>query len=269
MTRSIALVAVALGIGAALAPGVAAAQVSDRWQFGAMLYGWFPSLSGTTTFPPQVASTDVSVDSDDILSNLEFVFMGTFEARKGRWGAFTDVIYMDLGGSKSQTREFSLGGAGVPADVSGNLDYDIKGWVWTLAGEYRVVADPGAGVDLFAGARYLDVEQTLDYRLEGAVDGIPVADRSGRRRVDAGNWDGIVGAKGRLSFGTERAWFVPWYVDVGTGESDLTWQAMGGLGYEFKWGDVVAAWRYLDYRIGEDIDRITFSGPAIAFAFRW
>ena len=32
------------------------------------------------------------------------------------------------------------------------------------------------------------------------------------------------------------------------GESELTWQAIGGIGYAFKWGQVVAAWRYLDYK---------------------
>jgi len=34
-----------------------------------------------------------------------------------------------------------------------------------------------------------------------------------------------------MAFGESRKWFVPYYLDVGTGESDLTWQAMGGIGY--------------------------------------
>jgi hypothetical protein len=44
---------------------------------------------------------------------------------------------------------------------------------------------------------------------------------------------------------------VPYYLDVGTGESDFTWQAMTGLGYSWKSVDVNAAWRYLDYDVGD------------------
>jgi hypothetical protein len=77
--------------------------------------------------------------------------------------------------------------------------------------------------------------------------------------------------RGRLAFGTNREWFVPYYVDVGTGNSDFTWQAIGGLGYAFKWGDVIAAWRYLDYNMksGSRIESMNFNGPAVAVAFHW
>ena len=34
-------------------------------------------------------------------------------------------------------------------------------------------------------------------------------------------WDGIIGAKGRLALGANRQWFVPYYVDVGTGAADI------------------------------------------------
>jgi hypothetical protein len=34
--------------------------------------------------------------------------------------------------------------------------------------------------------------------------------------------------KGR--FALDEHWFVPYYADLGTGESDLTWQIAGGIG---------------------------------------
>ena len=56
---------------------------------------------------------------------------------------------------------------------------------------------------------------------------------------------------------------MPYYVDVGTGDSDLTWQAIGGIGYAFSWGEVLAAWRYIDYKFnGNKIQDINFNGPA-------
>ncbi|MBK8890533.1 MAG: hypothetical protein IPN75_09085 [Dechloromonas sp.] len=38
---------------------------------------------------------------------------------------------------------------------------------------------------------------------------------------------GIVGAKGRVKLG-ESNWFVPFYVDVGGGDSVTTWQTAAG-----------------------------------------
>jgi hypothetical protein len=64
-------------------------------------------------------------------------------------------------------------------------------------------------------------------------------------------------------------WFVPYYLDVGTGESRLTWQILGGIGYAFNWGDVTATWRYLDYnnKAGKPIQDLNMNGPQIAFVF--
>jgi len=60
-------------------------------------------------------------------------------------------------------------------------------------------------------------------------------------------------------------------VDVGTGESDLTRQGVGGLGYSFHWGDVLATWRYLDYKFksGKKVADLSFNGPMIGVGFRW
>lgn len=41
--------------------------------------------------------------------------------------------------------------------------------------------------------------------------------RTGSSEVKVNYTDGIVGAKGRLSFGAENRWYVPYYADIGTG----------------------------------------------------
>ena len=99
----------------------------------------------------------------------------------------------------------------------------------------------------------------------------PAAGPLRQPEAKAQNWDAIVGVKGRLTFGAERKWFVPYYLDVGTGESDLTWQAMGGIGYSFGWGDVVGSWRHLDYKMksGDAIQSMNFNGPSLAAVFHW
>jgi hypothetical protein len=263
------IAAAVLTAAAVLLPATAGAQSSDDWQFGASIYGWFPTLKGTTTFPAPAGGSDITVDAADIVNDLKFVMMGSFEARKGRWGGFTDLIYMDLGNTKSQTRNFQLGRQQVPADVSGQLTLDMKSTIWTLAGEYRAVADSDLQLDAFLGARMIDVDQTLTYALSGNVGAIALPDRSGNRKVSLKNRDGIVGVKGRYSFGDERRWFVPFYGDIGTGGSSSTYQLMSGIGYAFEWGEIVGQWRYLHYDFGSAIDTLSFNGPAVAFNFRW
>ena len=96
-------------------------------------------------------------------------------------------------------------------------------------------------------------------------------ERNGDKEVDATNWDAIVGLKGIYRFGENGRWNVPFYVDVGAGDSDLTWQAAIGIGYSFHWGDLIAMWRYLDYNFksGEPINDMTFNGPMFGVKFRW
>jgi hypothetical protein len=255
----------------AAVPITASAQASDNWQFSASLYLYLPTISANTNFPVSGGGGNVGIDGDKILDSLRTVFMGSFEARKGVWGGFTDVMFVDLGQSKSGSREVRIGGNQIPVGASANLDYDFKGTVWTLAGTYRAVTDPRQPLDVFAGARMLNVKQTLAWRFGGNVGSIPLAARAGTGEVTVQNWDAIVGVKGRWSFGAERKWFVPYYLDMGTGESSFTWQAMTGVGYSFGWGDVVGSWRYLDYQMksGNLVDSINFNGPAVSAVFHW
>lgn len=81
----------------------------------------------------------------------------------------------------------------------------------------------------------------------------------------------MVGVKGRHALGEGRKWFVPYDLDLGTGESQRTVQAMGAVGYAFGWGDVVGAWRHLDCQMksGNPVKDLTFNGPLISAAFHW
>jgi hypothetical protein len=265
LRRSLVALAAILAI-----PATGHAQQADAWKWQAAIYGYFPDLGGTSTFPQAAAGSDVTIDSSKIIDALKFTFMGSLEASNGRWGMLTDVIYMDLGGSKSGTRDFTLGGLPLPGGAAANAHYDLKGWAWTLAGTWRLSSDPASPADLIAGARMLDIQQTLRWEITGNTGIIPLPGRTGEAKTDLNNWDAIVGVKGRFALGGGK-WFVPYYADIGTGESKLTWQAMAGLGYSFGWGDIVAAWRYIDYdmKSGKNIESLTFNGPAIAAVFRW
>jgi len=246
------------------------ASETEPWQFGVSIYGWFPDITGTTAFEPS-GGGDFEIDIEDILDNLEFTLMGTFDVRKGRWGILTDLIYMDVGASESGTRDASIGRREIPVNASADIDLDLESWVWTLAGYYRAVDQPGLTLDVLLGARYLDMEQKVEWDITGDVGPVAIPDRSGKVKESLSNWDALIGVRGRFAFGADYAWFVPYYLDVGAGDSDLTWQGFVGIGYAFRWGEVVAAWRYLyyDFPSSKAIDDMSFSGPLIGVTFRW
>jgi hypothetical protein len=270
--RHVATVAMFVTIAAgALSPACASAQaLSDEWKFRASVYMWMPEISGGANFPSG-ATADFDLKFHTIFDHLKMAGMGSIETQKGRWGAFTDVLYMNLGGSKATTRNLTVDGVPVPVEADVNANVGIKAWIWTLAGSYRIQAEPDSTFDVFAGARMLWLQPTLGFDIKTNVGPLAGPEREGSLSVTGRNWDAIVGAKGRVGFGTNREWFIPYYVDIGTGQSDLTWQAAAGIGYAFSWGEIVATWRYLDYKQKSDakLNGLTINGPLVGVAFRW
>jgi hypothetical protein len=278
MKRMLVATAAALCASAALVPVHAVAQtpddwqLSDSWRFGAAVYAWLPNVRLKATLPPTGPITDTRIEFNKVLEHLMMGFAGGLEAQKGRWGAFTDVMYMRLGDTPSKTRDFSLGTGPLPADVSAAVTVDeMKATIWTLAGSYRAVANPELVLDVLAGARLFDVSVNQSWKLTGNIGPIPLPGRSGSGEVSSTRWDAVIGARGRLALSADHRWFVPYYLDVGTGDSKLTWQALGGIGHAFSWGDVTASWRYLAYDNKSDkaIQNASMSGPNIAFVFHW
>ena len=244
-------------------------ELSDEWHFAATVYGWFPDIGGTTRFPAGASSIDVDIHT--ILDHLKFTAQGSFEMQKGHWGAFTDLVYLDVGDSKSQTRGITIGGQALPGGIQASADFDLKSVIWTLAGSYRSVGSSAATVDWLAGARLASFKQELQWNFTGNFGPITPPPRSGSRSASVDQWDAIVGVKGRYAFGADHKWNIPFYFDIGTGESDVTWQAMLGFGYAFGWGDAGIAWRYLSYDLksGGPIHDMNLNGPALGATFRW
>ena len=261
------LAAPALAAALAVAgPAAAQTQGADAWQFELSIYGWFPGISGTSNFPANRGGASVDVSMGDVLDALEFAFFGTFEARRGLWGVWTDLAYANLSSSHGTTLTVYPPGLS-PVKVQADADLDVKTWIWTTAGLYRLKNDHEGTMDLLFGARLLDLDNTLGW--SAAAPG-PIA-RSGRMEVAESYWDGIVGLKGRALLGEERKWFLPFYVDVGIGQSRLTWQLNAGLGYTFDWGSVLATWRYMDYEFksSSHVQDLSFNGPTLGVLFKF
>jgi hypothetical protein len=250
--------------------GVTAAQAADEdWQFRASIYGYFPSIGGETNFPAGAGEIDIA--AEDLIENAKFVSMASFEAQHERWGAFVDAIYMNIGDSVSATTSLGAGQVPLPPGVTADASLDIEAWVVTTAANYRALATPQATFDVFAGARLLDAKSDLDWSFNVDLSPFGGPPQRGSAEASDDKLDAIVGVKGRFEFGADGRWFIPYYLDAGAGDSDLTWQAALGFGYSMTHGEVFAAYRHLDYDLGPDsaIANLDFDGPAIGVAFRW
>ncbi|MCC6609070.1 MAG: hypothetical protein IT515_05270 [Burkholderiales bacterium] len=276
------LLTAALAASALLAPLSASAQApSDRWTFSVMPYLWLPSVDGKLRYgPPAVgsATANVSIDASNLLDNLAFALMINGEARKDRWLIFTDLIYLDFSKSGSTVHSVDFNPGPGPVNIftstlNAGTESSLRGDLWTLVGGYAAIQEPRASLDVIGGFRYLHLNADTDWRLTVDVTG-PAGTRPFSRVGSVGKsddvWAAIVGAKGRAKLGASD-WFVNYYADLG-GASDLfTWQGAAGIGYAFKWGDIVFDYRYLYYRQsgGKLIDDMSFGGFALGANFRF
>ena len=240
-----------------LAQGESSAP-QDEWQFSAAIYLWGADISGKT-----IGGSEVEVRFSDLVDNLEMAFMGAFAARKNNWSFLTDVIYLDLGVNSTADLSIPIGPNPVPVTTTTNLD--LQGWILQFAGGYNLYSEGKSKLDLVGGVRFLDLSMDLFLELQSLGPG---QSRTISESLTA--WDGIVGLKGQASLG-ER-WYLPYYVDVGAGDSKLTWQATAGIGYRAgRVWNLALVYRHLEWDHDSTlvIDEINFSGPTLGVIFRW
>jgi hypothetical protein len=233
-------------------------STQDQWQFSAAIYLWGADINGQTN-----RGSEVEVEIGDLIDNLEMAFMGAFEARKNKWAFLTDVIYLDLAVDKTVDLSIPVGPIQVPVTTSVSLD--VESWVLHFAGGYNLYTKGKTRLDLIGGARYLDLDQEMSLTLQSLGPG---QSRTVSESLTA--WDAIIGLKGNAALG-ER-WFLPYYLDVGAGDSKFTWQATAGIGYRAgRVVDLVLVYRHLEWDIDSApiVDDINFSGPTLGVIFRW
>lgn len=228
-------------------PVVPEVVASDSWEYSAAINLWAASIGGETA-----AGGDIDIGFNDILDNLDFTFMGTLGAQKGKWGLLADVLYLNM----SQDVYVPLyGGAETITNVG------LKSWILTPMVTYRVMEEDQLNLDVLAGARYLYLKSTLDI--------FPAGPTSGSGNV----WDGIVGLRGTYDF--NEKWYMPFHFDVGSGETDLTWQAFAGVGYKYENFDLIVGYRYMDFNFDDSdkgggiFNELTLDGPIVSLKFNF
>jgi hypothetical protein len=253
----------------------AAAQTSgDTWNFAAGLYLWVPTINADLMYgipEGQPGSPGVKISANEF-THLNFAVPVFGEARKGDFSIVTDVMYLAVTLDGSRLKEITIGPdrLPIPASLDAGTETKVKALEWTVVGGYTVAKGSGGILDVVGGVRFLGTKFTTDWKLSGDVTlpgGTRVFSRSGSVSNDEDLWDGIVGVRGRIRIGEK--WFLPYYADIGTGTSKLTWQAIAGAGYTLHKTDLQLVWRQLDYEGKTDklIQKFNVGGLALSALF--
>jgi hypothetical protein len=115
----------------------------EPWHFDLGMPGWLASVSGDIGL--RGVTSHVDVGFDQILRHIDWATSVSAEARKGRFGVYSDLLYLEASAA--------LYNNGMLSKVNiGLSQYLVDGEAF-----YRVVECPRGWLDLRAGARYTDI----------------------------------------------------------------------------------------------------------------
>lgn len=227
-------------------------QASD-WEYSVTPYLWLPTISmDSPNFNGNGDGLDVG--PTNYLESLDFGLMLDADIRNDEWVILGDLIYLDFG---IKNKDITPGPIFNPTSK-----IDLSASIISLAAGKTIINKDDYFMDAVLGWRRTHVD------LETKVNGNTLPLFSPTLTFN----DVVIGVNGGYQF-ADSNWSLPYYADVGAGDSDLTWQAMVGLDYAFEWGKLHMNYRHLDYDFG-NVGRIqdlqtTFSGPSIGARFEF
>lgn len=267
----------------ATSAATSADETAESWRFGLTPYIWLPTIDGSLKYalpPGSGGSPEISVGPTDWFDLLNAALLVSGSATNGRLSLQSDLVYLSMS-SKNDGRVLSVDdtvtvpGTRIPIPISAALNLntrtDLDALSWTISGGYQVASSEISSVTAFVGARYLGVDVTSGWDLTAEIT-VPgtgvILPAQGEIGTDVDLWDALIGVRGHYDF-TDSQWSTLYYFDIGAGDSDLTWNAMAGFAYAYGWGDVLLAYRHLEYDQSADklLQDFSFGGPGIGFRF--
>jgi len=270
-TRALATLLVS---GSVLVSGTAASEDVDiydgQWHFGATPYAWLPSLHGNLELPlpSGSVSANVQVNPSSYLSDLQFAFMITGQARKGDYAFVYDVIWADLKGNNSRVRTLHGPNGDIELPIQANVTSKLDSGIYTFGGSYTLAHSAQGSIDAFAAVAIADIRADANWSLTGPIGAFPQSGSLGQTKTLT---QGVFGVKGQLRLSDDGRWTMPYEVDGRVGSDSTGWNGIIGVGYRFDWGDLSFAYRNLYYSMNDDklLQGIRLAGPAVGATFRW
>lgn len=227
---------------------ITTADPASEWSVRTSFYGWAQGLDGDVGVLGRTAPVDIGFD--DILSDLDFAFMGAVEVGYGRWSFLADINYADIG-------------AGYDGEFGGAGHVDLKQFLGNFLVTYNITTTETLMFDVYGGARVNSMDLDIDFTGPKKKNSFNV---SGDK-----TWvDPVIGARFQAELG--NSFFFRALGDIGGFgiESDVTWQAMAGFGYRFN-SQCAAFLGYralgTDYTDGGFTYDVVASGPVIGLQY--
>jgi len=243
-----------------VAPGASVEAAEWDWMLAPYLWGAGVGLDVEVN-NDAVFGGDVSFS--DLLDKTEIAGMIHFEGRTGKAGFFVDAVYLSLADSGTTPAAPPLLPDGATFDSEIKMGkYEAVGFYRPKGGEY--------GFDVLLGVRAIDFDQQVEITRTTPTPATRTLDSSEMLL------DGFVGARFARPF-ADRWWFQV-RGDAGTGDTELSWSAVAGVGVWFgesrKYG-LDLAYEHFAFEVEEQNGVVTvetesqFSGPIVGFIFRF
>ena len=240
-------------------------KISNEWSFELTPYLWLPSISSTLSYKDQYINT-ADLSMNNVVSNLKSGAMIAGEVRYGNWGMMADMVTATLQKTSNTPVTPAPGQTFTVANKA-----TLQETILTGAVTYNLLNNQNANLDGLLGVRWIGVTASLNLVVDGTSTAL--SDSKAMSTVDP-----IVGFKGRYRI-ADSTWYVPFYADIGSGggTTNLTWQAMVGIGKTIeKWIDVSLIYRGLYYDMDSSktngqglLQKTTFQGPQLSATFRF
>jgi hypothetical protein len=243
---------------ASLVPALVALPVSaqEGWRTTATLYLWFPGVVQEIQDGPQL-----EIDRETILENLDFALAGEIVATRDDFLIGGEIFFADISSDETLTLPIQPGEPSDPDALREVGDADARTTMLSAFGGYKLYDDSDGVIYGTAGLRYARFETGLEAATEQAA--FRFDNEEEVLDVTLG-----IRARGRI---TENL-SLPLIADVGTGGSRFTFQIFGGVSYDFGASRVTAGYRKIEWYLddgGELFERIEYSGPLVAYSFRF
>ncbi|WP_253285502.1 outer membrane protein [Ruegeria sp. HKCCD6604] len=232
-------------VAATMLPGgsTAVAQDSD-WSFSGSFYIYAADTKTT------IGSLESELSFSEAVENLDLAFMGTLEARSGRWSLIADYMRTDLSFDND-----------TPGPVFSGAETSLKTQFLSGYAAYTAYQDQNLAVDLGGGFRWFETSSTIT--LVGGPTPAPSSSASD-------DWiDPLIAA--RIRYQINDRWSAVALADYGGFRSDReTAQFLATVGYAIapKW-NLRAGYRHIMVDKGEVDSRFKLSqfGPVLGVTY--
>jgi hypothetical protein len=234
-------------------------KISESWRFEVTPYAWVPGIQGTLGLNNGLAKS-VDVSSSNVVSNIKSGGMIAAEAHYGNWGVIGDLVSATLQETGTLHAPPSVGSVTLADKAT------LQQTVLTGAATYTALNDQNIYLDGLLGVRAIYATATVNLNLPGTT-------AKASTSATTSTVDPIIGFKGRYRI-ADSSWYLPFYADIGSGggTTNLTWQAMAGIGKTFSpLIDASLTYRalYYDMKDGAVLQKTTMQGPQIAVTFKF